>query len=84
MLRAPSPTAVTLAVGSMLTVCTCLYKSVMHHAAVYALLLRSMQYTITSISRLAERLYSGSRWHSPPGNPLGQDCESDMCAFVPF
>ena len=51
---APPPTVVVVVIGSMLTVNACLYNFLMH--VVYAVLLRSMGYTITSIPKFIERL----------------------------
>ena len=51
---APPPTVVIVVIGSMLTVNASLYTFLMH--IVYAVLLRSMGYTITSIPKPVERL----------------------------
>ena len=51
---APPPTVVIVVIGSMLIVNASLYNFLMH--VVYAVLLRSMGYTITSIPRPVERL----------------------------
>lgn len=51
---APPPTVVIVVIGSMLTVNASLYVFLMH--IVYAVLLRSMGYTITTIPKPVERL----------------------------
>ena len=51
---APPPTVVVVAIGSMLTVNACLYNFLMH--VVYAVLLRSMGYTVTSVPKPVERM----------------------------
>ncbi|CAK0783478.1 hypothetical protein CVIRNUC_006677 [Coccomyxa viridis] len=51
---APPPTVVVVVIGSMLTVNACLYNFLMH--VVYAVLLRSMGYTVTSVPKPVERM----------------------------
>ena len=45
---------VIVVIGSMLTVNACLYNFLMH--VVYAVLLRSMGYTVTSVPKPVERM----------------------------
>ena len=51
---APPPTVVVVVIGSMLTVNASLYIFLIH--VLYAVLLRSMGYTVSSIPRPVERL----------------------------
>lgn len=51
---APPPTVVVVVIGSMLTVNASLYVFLIH--VLYAVLLRSMGYTVSSIPRPVERL----------------------------